>query len=146
MTKVPSLHYKEILSALQRDGWSDFDSFTARVMREVMETKREFATAPQALGSDVQLNDRLTLGIPIRVWEVGAQHQKNVTGLKRSMTRGEADESSHAHVVRIVKLDRVFPPQRVHDWSLESFGEHDELIVGDGASCARENCYPLASV
>jgi hypothetical protein len=51
--------------------------------------------------------------------------------------------AGHAHVVRIIPLDMFLTPQRVNDWSPETLGESEDLIMSAVTARAAQHRYAV---
>ena len=83
----------------------------------------------ELLAADVDLHDRRLLRKELAVREVRAEHQQEVAVHHRVIAGREPEQTGHADVERVVVLDELLAPHRVHDRRLQLAGEGDQLRV-----------------
>src|SRR6267142_562560 len=68
-------------------------------------------------------------GIELAIRKIGSEHQQNVAIEHGVIAGGEADQSGHADVKRVVPLDMLLAPERMHDRSLEAVRQREDFIM-----------------
>ena len=84
---------------------------------------------PELLAADVDLHDRRLLRKELAVREVRAEHQQEVAVHHRVIAGREPEQARHADVERVVVLDELLAPHRVHDRRLQPAREGGQLRV-----------------
>src|ERR1700722_18556372 len=94
----------------------------------------------------VNLDDPRILWEELRIGKVAAKDDERVRMLHGRIARGEAQQSGHAHVKRVVELDILLAAQSMRDWCMEGLRELDEFRVRAGTSGARKDCDTAGAV
>jgi hypothetical protein len=104
--------------------------------------------AADVLRPDVHLRDAnaVSLRVELTIREVGPEHQQDAAVEHGVVAGGEADESGHTDVIRIVPLDVLLAAQCVHHRRLEALAQRDELVVRALASRAAQDGDALVAV
>src|SRR5580692_6821537 len=87
----------------------------------------------------VNLDDLRILREELRIRKVAAKDDERICMFHGRIARGEAQQSGHAHVKRVVELDILLAAQSMRDWCAEGLRELDEFRVRAGTSGARKN-------
>src|ERR1700722_15799245 len=87
----------------------------------------------------VNLDDLRILREELRIGKVAAKDDERVCILHSRIARGEAQQSGHAHVKRVVEFDILFAAQGMRDWCIKGLRERDEFGMRAGTSGARKD-------
>src|SRR6202041_3666676 len=98
------------------------------------------------LSAAVNLDDFRILREELRIRKIAAKDDERVCMLHGRIARGEAQQSRHAHVKRVVELDMLFTAQGMRDWCMKSLRERDEFRMRAGTSGARKDRDPAGAV
>jgi hypothetical protein len=67
--------------------------------------------------------------IELTIGKIGAEHQQHIAIEHRIVTGGEADQTGHSDIVRVVPLDVFLAAQCVHHRRLQTLAQVEEQIV-----------------
>ena len=96
------------------------------------QTQVQLRPAAQSLRPDVDLSD-LWVGRHERfVGKIGAEQDEHIAAVHRLVSGAPAQESRHAHGVRIVVFDPFLAAKAVADGRFHLFGDGHHLIMGAG--------------
>jgi hypothetical protein len=78
----------------------------------------DMAAASQLLSADVDLHDARILRIEPLIRKIRSQHHQRLAVHHGVVAGREPEQANHAHVVRVVVLDKLLPAQGMNDGSL----------------------------
>jgi hypothetical protein len=87
----------------------------------------------------VNLDNLRILWEELRVGKVAAKDDEHLCMLHGRIARGEAQQSGHAHVKRIVELDMLFAAQGMRNWCMKGLRERNEFRMRAGTPGARKD-------
>lgn len=103
----------------------------------------ELAAAAELGCAYIDLGDRDAAREELLVGEVRAEHQQQIASVHRLVTGGEADESGHADIVRIVVFDMLLAAERMDDGALQRLREFHQLRMRAGTASAAQQRHAL---
>ena len=82
-------------------------------------------------GPQIHLRDArgIAVRIELAIRKVGAEHEQEIARAHGVVAGGKPDEAGHADVERVVPLDVLLAPHRVHDGRLQPLGKREQLGV-----------------
>src|ERR1700761_5248480 len=94
----------------------------------------------------VNLDDLRILWEELRIGKVTAEDDERVCILHGRIARGEAQQSGHTHVKRIVELDILLAAQGMRDRRMNGLREHDGCRMRAGPSGPFKNVDTVGAV
>ena len=95
-----------------------------------------FTVGANTAGIDINLNDFRVRRVEGAIGELGAEQHQCVGVHHGVEAGGEANQSGHPHIIRVVVFYVLFAAQRVNDRRFEFRGEVYQLFMRSGAAAA----------
>src|ERR1700678_4494179 len=110
------------------------------------QSKADRCASPDLLAPNVTLNNFCLRWIKLLIGEVGAEHEQRIAVHHGVVAGGKSEESGHSYIEWVVILDEIFSAHCMHNGSLQTLSNSDQLIMRSFASCSAENSNPPSSI